>query len=280
MRTPLTYYGGKQKLAARIAALLPPHVCYLEPFAGGAAVLFAKAPAERETLNDLDQTVMRFWRAVREQPEALAAAVTLTPYGRTEWEVSRDEALDEDVEAARRLLVNIDQSFSRSRKSWSPPSMLRDRRGRWQPGSWANLPAKIVRAAERLQGVCLENTDALEIIPRWDLPGAAIYCDPPYHGEYRLHLQHGYRYEDTDLWPRLVEVLLSIEHAAVILSGYPIVTAEALVEAGWQTLRLPANRTVQARAGGKLATAPETVWLSPKVPQTTLFAPPLGERTA
>jgi len=146
MRTPLTYYGGKQKLAAQIAAMMPPHVAYLEPFCGGAAVLFAKRPAERETINDLDGTVMRFWRALREQPEALASAVAGTPYGRAEWEASRDLDVDDDVEAARRLLVNVDQSFSRSRQSWSPPSMLRDRRGRWQPGSWANLPPKLIAA--------------------------------------------------------------------------------------------------------------------------------------
>jgi DNA adenine methylase len=53
-RTPLTYYGGKQRLAAQIVALMPPHRVYLEPFAGGAAVLFAKPRAPRETLNDID----------------------------------------------------------------------------------------------------------------------------------------------------------------------------------------------------------------------------------
>lgn len=62
MRTPLTYYGGKQRLAPQIVPLMPPHRVYLEPFAGGAAILFAKPRAERETLNDADETVMRFWR--------------------------------------------------------------------------------------------------------------------------------------------------------------------------------------------------------------------------
>jgi DNA adenine methylase len=30
-RTPLTYYGGKQRLASQIVALMPPHRVYLEP---------------------------------------------------------------------------------------------------------------------------------------------------------------------------------------------------------------------------------------------------------
>jgi DNA adenine methylase len=273
VRTPLTYYGGKQKLAAQIAAMMPPHVTYLEPFCGGAAVLFAKPPAERETINDLDESVMRFWRALRERPDELAAAVAMTPYGRTEWQASHDDDVDDDVEAARRLLVNVDQSFSRSRGGWSPPSLLRDRRGRWQPASWANLPAKILAAAGRLSGVCLECGDALGMIPRWDLPEGVIYVDPPYIGEHRINSRdHCYTHDaGPDLWPRLVEVLLSIENAAVILSGYPCEEIEPLTEADWRPVRLRANRNVQVRAGGKLSAVPETVWLSPSVPAHRLF---------
>jgi DNA adenine methylase len=69
VRTPLTYYGGKQRLAAQIVPLMPAHRVYFEPFAGGAAVLFAKPRVERETLNDIDGRVMRFWRALRDRPE-------------------------------------------------------------------------------------------------------------------------------------------------------------------------------------------------------------------
>ena len=42
MKTPLTYYGGKQKLAALIRQLIPDHVLYCEPFCGGAAVFWSK----------------------------------------------------------------------------------------------------------------------------------------------------------------------------------------------------------------------------------------------
>lgn len=263
MRTPLTYYGGKQKLAAQIVALMPPHSVYLEPFAGGAAVLFAKARAERETINDLDGQITAFWRALRDRPEELASAVAMTPYGRAEWRGSKEPATD-DVEAARRLLVNVDQSFSRSRDNWSPPSLLKDRKGRWQPGTWANLPDRIRVAASRLTNVCVENSDAIDLLPRWDIPGCVIYCDPPYIGEHRLTMANGYAHDaGPELWPRLVEALMSIEHAAVILSGYPCDEVEGL---GWRTVDLHALKNVQARAGGKLPTVPETLWLSPNVP--------------
>lgn len=263
MRTPLTYYGGKQALARQIVPLMPEHRCYLEPFAGGAAILFAKERAERETLNDADGTIMRFWRALRDRPDELAAAVAATPYGRAEWKASRDHDAEDDVEAARRLLVNVDQSFSRSRQSWSVPC-IGDGRGRWQPGTWENLPPKILTAAQRLRNVALEHGDALAMIPRWDRDDALIYCDPPYAGPHRTEPSKGYRVDDPgDLWTRLVDVLLTVEHAAVILSGYPCEEAERL---GWRMVQLRMKRTVQSRAGGTLAAAPEVVWLSPAVP--------------
>lgn len=271
MRTPLTYYGGKQQLANRIVALMPAHRVYLEPFCGGAAVLFAKPRAQRETLNDLDGAVVRFWRALRDNPDELARAVALTPYARAEWERCRDElAAEDEVEAARRFMVWIDQSFSREGTGWSPPSVLFDRRGRWQAGVWENLPARLAAAAERLTGVALEHADALDLIGRYDQPDALIYCDPPCAGEARLEPAKGYRLDDAEaLWPRLVEVLGALRHARVILSGYPCAAADSL---GWPNVWLPRRRSVQARAGGTLSLAPERVWLSPNLyPPLSLF---------
>lgn len=266
MRTPLTYYGGKQRLARQIVPLMPAHRVYFEPFAGGAAVLFAKPRAERETLNDVDGRVMRFWRALRERPDELAAAVALTPYSRAEWEDCKAAPdVEDDVEAARRFLVHVDQSFSREGTGWSPPSILFDRRGRWQAGVWQNMPPKLLGAATRLSGVALECGDALDLIPRYDQPDALIYCDPPYAPSSRLEPGKGYRHDaDETFWPRLVEVLAGVEHAAVILSGYPCPEAEDL---GWRSVALSHKRTVQARAGSTLSIAPEVVWLSPSVPE-------------
>jgi DNA adenine methylase len=271
VRTPLTYYGGKQLLARQIVPLLPPHRVYLEPFAGGAAVLFAKPPADRETLNDADGRIMRFWRVLRERPQELAAAVATTPYGRKEWEASRTSGDDlDDVEAARLLLVNVDQSFSRSRRSWSVPC-IGDGRGRWQPGTWANLPEKIIVAAERLKGVALEHGDALELIPRWDRQDALIYLDPPYAGPNRLSPRHGYEVESVGLWPGLLAVLRTVQHAAIVLSGYPCEETHELEASGWTATKLRMKRTVQTRTGGTLPDAPETIWSNQRLATNNLF---------
>jgi hypothetical protein len=41
MMPPISYYGGKTRIAGRIAALLPAHGHYVEPFAGSLAVLLS-----------------------------------------------------------------------------------------------------------------------------------------------------------------------------------------------------------------------------------------------
>ena len=60
----LPYIGGKNRLAKKIISLLPEHITYVEPFAGGAQVLFHKLPSEVEVLNDLDFDIVNFFRAM------------------------------------------------------------------------------------------------------------------------------------------------------------------------------------------------------------------------
>ena len=61
MKTPLTYYGGKQQLAATILALIPEHKVYAEPFVGGAAACFAKEPSRCEVINDTNGELVNFY---------------------------------------------------------------------------------------------------------------------------------------------------------------------------------------------------------------------------
>lgn len=288
-RTPLTYYGGKQRVADAIVGLMPPHRLYLEAYAGGLAVLYRKPRAERETVNDIDSAIATFWRALRDRPSELAAAVAATGYAREEWRFGKaglDDVGADDVEIARRLVVTIDQSYARCGDTWSPPSKLGDRPGRWQPTTWANMPERLLAAVDRLRGIAVENADALALIPHWDMPESVIYCDPPYTGEHRLRSagrrsggKRGYRHDDhPSLWPDLVDVLLAIDHAAVLLSGYPCSETERLEAAGWQPFGLPSRRHSANRRGAAGQPAPETVWLNPRCVQGQLRLDLVGRR--
>jgi site-specific DNA-adenine methylase len=87
---------------------------YVEPFFGSGAVLFAKAPAVHEVVNDLDGNVVCFFRVLRDRPEELARACCLTPYARDEFRAAllSGDDLDE-LERARRFFVRLTQGFGK-----------------------------------------------------------------------------------------------------------------------------------------------------------------------
>ncbi len=57
--------AGKKRIADRLANLLPAHKTYVEPFAGSAAVLFAKELATTEAINDADDDIVRAYRTIK-----------------------------------------------------------------------------------------------------------------------------------------------------------------------------------------------------------------------
>ena len=60
MTPPVTCFGGKVTAGSKIAAMLPPHEHYVEPFAGSRAVLLAKRPGRTGTVNDLARSFTTF----------------------------------------------------------------------------------------------------------------------------------------------------------------------------------------------------------------------------
>lgn len=109
-RPPVRYPGGKWRLGQWIIEKLPPHLTYVEPFCGGASILFQKQPSYQEVINDLDGSVVNFFRVLRSQPDALIGQIKLTPFAREEYQESF-VACDDPLEWARRFYV-------RSRQAW------------------------------------------------------------------------------------------------------------------------------------------------------------------
>ena len=261
MQTPLCYMGGKQRLAGDLVHALPEHGVYVEPFAGGLAVLFAKRKAPLEVVNDLDSTVATFWRVLRDYPERLKRLCENTPISRAEFELAKQQPVAyktnkvagveflvrDDVETARRLFVRYDQSYSSGGRGWS-----------WRNAIQGNRVPRLEACAERLKGVLVENRDALKLIPEWDVPGALIYCDPPYHPDTR---DPNLYEKDVDIGfsSKLVGRLNELQHAVYVLSAY----AHPVFDEGLDDVECftrTQNKDTSAKKGSKGKLATETIY--------------------
>jgi DNA adenine methylase len=78
MKTPITYYGGKQKLASIIVGLIPTHKLYCEPFLGGGAIFFSKPQSAVEVINDTNKELINFYRVVQDDFVALETMINIT----------------------------------------------------------------------------------------------------------------------------------------------------------------------------------------------------------
>jgi len=205
----------------RMIDLFPPHQHYVEPFAGGLSVLFAKPPAQLETVNDIDRDIMTFWRVLRDQPDDLARICGLTPHSRAERQASYDRP-DElpDLERARRIWVALTQSRTGTlRRTGLRFHADADGTSMGMPSYLSGYLARMAPAAARLADVSLECRPALEVITSYSHPGTLLYVDPPYLRATRSGM--GYRHEMPDeAEHRELADLLNSTSASVVLSGY------------------------------------------------------------
>ena len=242
VKPPFAYYGGKTTLAPKIAALLPAHEHYVEPFAGSLAVLLAKEPSRAETVNDLDGDLVNFWRVLRDQPEELERACSLTPHARAEHALSSTLDGCDDFERARRTWVRLTQSRGHSMKQ-SGWKFIRDSTARMpQTDFLASFARRLGPAAHRLRGVTLESRDALDVIRDYGSePVVCIYADPPYVGSTRA-TNYGVEMTRDDQHEAFAKVCHDAK-AAVVISGYNSPLYDSLFD-GWHRLELKAPTTL------------------------------------
>lgn len=179
--------GSKWTHAEWIVSHMVRRPVYLEPTCGSAATLYAKPRSPTEIINDLDDRVVALFRVLRDRPEDLARVVGLTPYARAEWRECRGNTdVGDDLEKARRFLVESWRSHGArtgSRSGWRRDGKDNGRRGRSFAQEWADLPARIMVATERLRGVHIENRPAVQLLRTYRGPEVLVYLDPPYPAE-------------------------------------------------------------------------------------------------
>ncbi len=275
MKSPIVWLGGKGRLAERILPLLPRperHLTYVEPFCGGASILFSRRPAGIEVINDLNGEVIHFFQTLRDQGDALREYLRNTPYSRQVfegWRDVRDTAALPAIERAARFFFLSRASFMASgatggkKPAWAY-ARIDDNRAR---SVMTVVDDELLLIRDRLRNVYIEHGDALSVIRRFDAENTVFYCDPPYHPDTRSDGGYADELESHD---ELLDTLESVQ-GMVALSGYPHPDYDRLTDQGWRrhdfALECPAGRTRQSRdnllAGDIDTSRVECVWINP-----------------
>lgn len=252
MKALLTYYGGKQKLVPKILPLIPKHHLYCEPFAGGAAILFAKEPSKIEVINDTNGELINFYRVVKHSFSKLKKEIDATLHSRALHYKARfiysQPHLFSPIERAWAIFVMAHQSYS---------SILDST---WSCGVKDNTSEKkfdskkksfLLEYSKRLERVQIECRNALEVIITCDSPTSFFYCDPPYFnsdmGHYGGYTEEAFR--------DLLNMLSKIK-GKFLLSSYPSdVLKEYSRKHKWHTVEIETALSVQgAKKNGRRKT--------------------------
>lgn len=266
---PVRYMGSKWQLADWIIAQMPPHVTYVEPYCGSAAVFFRKEPSRIEVLNDLNNDVLNFFEMLRNRPDDLVRVIDLTPFSRAEYERAFESCSD-TLERARRFYVRCYQAYGnggiRRKTGWR--HVITDNRGSTPSGDWSRLTG-LLKAARRLKEAQIENRDALWVIEHYDTERTLFYIDPPYVLKSRKRAAKRYLHEMLDEEHRQLAEVLHRIRGMVILSGYKSPLYEELYP-DWQV-------TTKTTTTNGNSTAVEYLWLSPNATEMSRW-PLFGDR--
>jgi DNA adenine methylase len=246
MKTPISYYGGKQQLLATILPLIPEHRVYTESFFGGGAVFWAKPPAPVEVVNDANGNVVNFYRVLKTRYPQLKQAVEATMHSRETYKhacvIYALPWLFDDVTRAWAFWVATNMGFHHMVGSWTF-----DKIGKKARTIANKIAALTPECAERLQTVSVECKDASSVIAYYDAEDAFHYVDPPY-----LNCDQGHYGGYTEEHFKTLLKTLSTVKGKFLMSSYPHELLSAYVaECGWHQREIVMHLSASNKSGKK-----------------------------
>ena len=179
--TPIIpWIGGKRRLAKTIIPMFPEHECYVEPFAGGAALYFMKQPAHTEVINDINGELVNLYRVVKNHLDEFIKQFKWTLISRDQFnhhKITPNDILT-DIQRAARFYYLQKMAFGGKVESQtfgtattSPPRL-----------NLLRIEEELSQAHIRLVRTFIEHLSWQDCIKKYDREHTLFYLDPPYYG--------------------------------------------------------------------------------------------------
>jgi DNA adenine methylase len=178
MATPIIpWIGGKRRLADLLIPRFPAHKCYVEVFAGGAALYFLRRPADVEVINDVNSDLVNLYRVLQHHLEEFVRQFKWAISSREVFNWLQDtppETLTDVQRAARFYYLQhhafggkVDGQTFGTATTAPVVNLLR-------------IEEQLSAAHLRLAGTTVERLDWLACLRKYDREHTFFYLDPPY----------------------------------------------------------------------------------------------------
>lgn len=240
MASPIIpWLGGKRRLADHIIPQFPAHDCYVEVFAGGAALYFLRPPARVEVINDINGELVRLYRVVQNHLEEFVRHFKYALSSREvfKWHQATPPDTLTDIQRAVRFFYLQQHAFGGKvdGQSWGTATTS-------PPVNLLRIEENLSAAHLRLAGTYIENMDWSKLMERYDRPHTLFYLDPPYWETEGYGVGFG-----LEQYEKMAELLTRIKGKAIIsLNDHPEIRR---IFARFQMDTVPISYTVGG--GGK-----------------------------
>lgn len=174
----IPWIGGKRRLADDIFKRFPAHTCYVEAFAGAAAMYFLKHPSEVEVINDINGELTNLYRVIKCHLEEFVRQFKWALSSRQvyEWEQAKPPETMTDIQRAARFFYlqklafggKVEgQAFGTATTTAPRLNLLR-------------IEEDLSQAHLRLQSTYVENLPWERVVEKYDRAHTLFYMDPPY----------------------------------------------------------------------------------------------------
>lgn len=175
--TPIVkWQGGKRRLLKRLLPKITPHVCYVEAFAGGLALLLAKERSQVEVINDVNGDLVALYRNLQYHLPELLREVDFMFASREQLKDFVAQPGLTEIQRAARFLLKNRTSFGANMNSFA----VAKTQGGGASFSRVKVTDILGAAHERLDGVTVERLPYQRCLSLYDSPASFFFLDPPY----------------------------------------------------------------------------------------------------